>query len=205
MNNSHESDEDEFYLDMENSVCKTKSSSIHSDTNRILLAPKISPLSAKNPSPYNLLSRDSEQLCSLSPRHFSLASTQKGAQSCNISVDYSDNDLFNQREIISQFVEEYKKNNPIYKEFESYYEDKSILYRKLNNLDEKKKKSFCFKSLKKAIKVNQVIRKKIKSRLSFPNNSNPYILSILELNYKNTLRKKSNSLKVTCDFLLSDY
>lgn len=203
--NNHESDEDEFFLDMENSTCKTKSSSMHSDTNRILLAPKISPLSAKNPSPYNLLSRDSEQLCSLSPRHFSLASTQNGAQSCNISVNYSDNDLFIQREIISQFVEEFKKTYPIYKDFESYYDDKSIIFRKLNNLDAKKKKSFCFKNLKKAIKMNQVIRKKIKSRLSIPTNSNPYILTILELNYKNTLRKKSNSLKVSCDFLFSDY
>ncbi len=201
MNNPNQ--EEEFFLDIENSVCKTKSSSMHSETNRILQTPKISPLSAKNPSPYNLFSRDSEQLCNLSPRHFSLASIQNGNQSCNISLNYSDDDLFIQRQLIAEFVEDFKKNNQYSKDFESYYEDKSIIFRKLNCSDKKSKNIF-FKNLRKTIKMNHSAKKTIK-RLSNPTNSNPYILSILELSYKNILRKKSNSLKVSSDLLFSDY
>ena len=178
----------------------TGSSSLFSNDYQYLQSPRLIPIQSQTPSPYFLLGKHSDELFLLTPRHFSLVSSQSENHSCNNSDDeskgkFNSNSLFKARAKLIKFCSKYSKENKQSADYESIYAEKFRICELLNQCDEKQNQKKGFKKLREAIKKKQAIidnqEKRNYFRLSSQGNSLPYILSILEMNYKDTSKKKS--------------
>ncbi|MCQ2818343.1 MAG: hypothetical protein MJ252_13835 [archaeon] len=185
------------------SLCseKTKPSSYDEEKN-LLKSPKIFCIDTEDPSPYNLFGKTPTNLSELSERHFSLVSAQNGFNSCDNSEDEinifkEDTQLSKIKKEMKKFFENFKKNKKESSDFESIYSKKYNFFNMLNEDNESLKHKH-FKNLRKTIQRVAALRKNdalYNFRGSTPNSQSTYILSILEMNYKEINQKKLTNIR----------